>query len=390
MPPIDPSQLAQDKDFMGADPEEQMKFLSSQDQDFAKAPREDQMGYLEHLTGKPVRPNVGLAPPAGAPPTTKEFANKLPSPKPSTLDVITQPTEKTDKEYLGYTGPAGVAGATIKGADDIGRGVQGAITGMRDTFMRPIETVKSIAGLPRMAAQVPAAVRDINASADPTGRYLDAAQDTASQGAGQALTALGTMGAGRFLKPAIRLGARAAEAAINQKLVPIRPIMNLSTPADEAANIRLRVPGRDLGLTKPMYPGAPEPAVPPRDFLQRNVALQNPAYPGAPLPEAPLKYPGAPFPEKPPSIVMKAVGLRTGGRVPVDESAVLGKLPATPAEPEPMNVRPKGKMGGRYVLTPEEAKAMEQIQKVAALRASQRGMQYAAGMKPSGAKIPTP
>lgn len=75
MPPVDPSELAQDKDFMGADPEEQAKFLSSQDQDFAKAPREDQLGYLEHLTGKPVRPNVGLAP--GAPPSPQEAAKTM-------------------------------------------------------------------------------------------------------------------------------------------------------------------------------------------------------------------------------------------------------------------------------------------------------------------------
>jgi hypothetical protein len=83
MPPIDPSELAQDKDFMGADPEEQMKFLSSQDQDFAKAPREDQMGYLEHLTGKPVRPNVGLAPHAGAPPVPQEAARGMQSQGPA-------------------------------------------------------------------------------------------------------------------------------------------------------------------------------------------------------------------------------------------------------------------------------------------------------------------
>jgi hypothetical protein len=118
----------------------------------------------------------------------------------------------------------------------------------------PIDTAKSVAQLPSQAAQVPAAIHDINQSADPTGRYLDVAQDTASQGAGQALTALGTAGLGRIAKPAVRLGARTAEAAANQKLVPIRSILNLNTPADEAEALHLKVPGRDFGIAKPSAP----------------------------------------------------------------------------------------------------------------------------------------
>jgi hypothetical protein len=63
--PVDPTQLSQDKDFLAANPDDQIKFLSSQDPDFAKAPRADQLGYLGHVTGKPVvqAPNAGLAPP---------------------------------------------------------------------------------------------------------------------------------------------------------------------------------------------------------------------------------------------------------------------------------------------------------------------------------------
>jgi hypothetical protein len=337
------------------------------------------------------RPNAGLAPPAGAPPSRLDAAQKMDAGQPSPLGVLTQPTEKTDKEYLGYTGPAGVAGATIHGMSDVARGTKGALEGTWNSIRHPVEAAKGIAQLPRMASEVPAAMRDINQSADPVGHYLNTAQDTASQGAGQALTALGTMGVARMVPPAIRLAARSAESGINQKLIPIRPILNLGTPADDAAAIRLKVPGRDLGLTKPMYPGAPEPSAPPRDFLQRNAMMGGGFVdPGAPLPEVPPRYPGAPLPAKPPAAVMQARGLSAGARPPEMTSGVLGRIPVVPSEPEPVPFSPKGKMGGRYVLTPEEVKQAEAIQKIALQRARERGMQYAAGMKPSGAKIPTP
>lgn len=68
--PVDPSQLAQDKDFLSAPPDDQIKYLASQDPDFAKASRADQLGYITHITGKAPAPNAGLAPPAGAPSIT--------------------------------------------------------------------------------------------------------------------------------------------------------------------------------------------------------------------------------------------------------------------------------------------------------------------------------
>lgn len=49
----------------------------------------------------------------------------------------------------------------------------------------------------------------------------------------------------------IRLAARTTEAAINQKIAPIRPIVRIMTPADEAGSLHLNVPGRDFGLPKP-------------------------------------------------------------------------------------------------------------------------------------------
>lgn len=137
---------------------------------------------------------AGLVPKDAA---TGDTAGTSATPSQPTLgQVLMQPTDKTDKEYLGYTGPAGVAGATIKGLDDVARGTKDAFTGMYDAVRHPIDTIRGIAKLPAQAAEVPDAIHDINESADPTGRYLEAAQDTVSQGAGQALAAIALSGAG--------------------------------------------------------------------------------------------------------------------------------------------------------------------------------------------------
>lgn len=57
----------------------------------------------------------------------------------------------------------------------------------------------------------------------------------------------------------VRYAARMAESAVNQKLVPVKPLLRINTPADEAAAIHIKVPGRDLGLPKPsMSEGLPE------------------------------------------------------------------------------------------------------------------------------------
>ena len=76
----------------------------------------------------------------------------------------------------------------------------------------------------------------------------------------------------------VRLAARGAETAINQKLVPLRPLANIMTPADAAESVQFKVPGRDYGLpeqpapeldataeNKPFAGGADEP--PPQKVL---------------------------------------------------------------------------------------------------------------------------
>ena len=161
--------------------------------------------------------------------------------QPSVMQVLTQPTAKTDKEYLGYTGPAGVVGATLHGLNDVAQGTKDAIKGAYDSVAQPpqdkTETAVSAlspAALPiyRMlrglghtaadATHVAAAIHDINQSADPTGSYLEAGEKTAAQGAGQALVALGTEGiakaAGASASPTARAAASATPDAVSAAL----------------------------------------------------------------------------------------------------------------------------------------------------------------------------
>jgi hypothetical protein len=132
--------------------------------------------------------------------------------QPSVAQVLIQPTEKTDKEYMGYRGPAGVAGATVHVLNRVAEETTGAVKGLwemgKDIFQNPdrpliipdkegkyagqetiVQKYNPFKGLGRIA-EVPGAVRDINASPDPLTHYANAAEDTAAQGAGQTLTAL--------------------------------------------------------------------------------------------------------------------------------------------------------------------------------------------------------
>ena len=139
-------------------------------------------------------------------------AVSAPKPQPSLMGVLTQPTDKTDKEYLGYTGPAGVAGATIHGLSNVAQNTLGAIKGaaaMFDPRTQPgenaftklpiVRSAMPLVGVAKQVPQVPAAIHDINSSADPLSYYANAAQDTAAQGAGQALTAAAGEGVGKII-----------------------------------------------------------------------------------------------------------------------------------------------------------------------------------------------
>ena len=194
---------------------------------------------------------------------------------PSLLQVLTQPTEKTDQDYLGYTGPAGVAGATVHGLSDVARGTMTALKGAWDTLAAPpkdnteagigaaspvalplYRSVKPLVDAARSAPQIPGAVRDINASPDPTGIYANVAQDTASQAAGQAITGLATEG----LTRGVKAGAGAIANATKSPVSAVIPeAANLPPAAIEGAEkvFKAAAPvGTDPGFRSNVYAAA--------------------------------------------------------------------------------------------------------------------------------------
>jgi KTSC domain len=228
--------------------------------------------------------------------TPQTFTDVTPiNAQPSVWDVLTQPTDKTDQEYTRYTGPAGVAGATIKGLDDVARGTRGALAGAWNSVRHPIDTAKSIAELPAQAAEVPAAIRDINQSPDPFGVYAAVAQDTAAQGAGQALTALGTAGLAKGVTEAAPYVGPVGGALIKgyaKKLIP-----------DEALTAYKAVKNTRAGqLADAMQPDPA--AVSPSRTMPGEVAPEiiQPSRPVAPPARGPLY-----LPEQTPSTIDQAL-----------------------------------------------------------------------------------
>jgi hypothetical protein len=117
--------------------------------------------------------------------------------------------------------------ATLSGLQSVARGVRDAVKApidlvspAKDTNEKAVSNISS-AALPiyRLlrgfghsagdAMQLSAAIHDINQSADPVGTYAKAAQETAGQGAGQAMTAAATEG---LIKSVPKVAGAAADA----------------------------------------------------------------------------------------------------------------------------------------------------------------------------------
>jgi hypothetical protein len=81
--------------------------------------------------------------------------------------------------------------------DDAEKHIQQSIGGTG--AMLVYRMVKSLGSSAVQAHDIPAAIHDINQSKDPVGTYAKILQKTASQGAGQAITALGTAGVAKAL-----------------------------------------------------------------------------------------------------------------------------------------------------------------------------------------------
>jgi len=205
------------------------------------------------------------------------------APPPSLDDLAQYATKKESPGFLDKEIP--LAGSwynpTLSGAQSIGRGVRGAAQGLYQTILHPIDTATatahSVAEIPSTLAQIPGAIHDINASPDPLTHYAKAAQETAGQGAGQAILALGTEGlvkgapiAARAIKPVVAGAARVASDVIDPDLVGIAAprLAHAQRLAGRIADALEKKPGTILDATsenKPFAGGADEP--PPQKIL---------------------------------------------------------------------------------------------------------------------------
>lgn len=144
--------------------------------------------------------------------TPAPAATPQPAQEPGFGDILSTAWERMKGAYNGTTPLTDAGNATLSGVGSIARGTTKAVKGMAELIKPPsweeleqamkdaptnpataILTRRMGAGVQQtggQAAQVPAAIKDINASPDPTGTYLKAAQETAGEGAGQAITAI--------------------------------------------------------------------------------------------------------------------------------------------------------------------------------------------------------
>jgi hypothetical protein len=205
--------------------------------------------------------------------------------------------------------------ATLAGVGSIARGVTGAVKGGYNTLktaMQAWNDPKAEVGdtiLPQpQVGQVRGAIRDINASPDPAGSYLNAAGETAGQGAGAALTALGTEGA-------MRGSPRLAEAVQN---APFGRMAQAGGAAlrGGAAKVPIVGPiarGALRSMVKSWEGSAPTPTIDPALSTEARTlpGMNSPEVirpPAAPIPPRQgLMLPGGTEPQVPPSAAGRLV-----------------------------------------------------------------------------------
>jgi hypothetical protein len=144
--------------------------------------------------------------------TAKQTAQPAtPAEKPGILDTISNKLETVSNQPL-----TSHVAATEAGLANVGQGVVQGIQGVasllkgpQDEHEKAIHSTGGVGGLTayrlgkslidsaKGAAQVPAAIHDINQSPDPTGTYLSVAGKTAGQAGGQAALAVATEGAAK-------------------------------------------------------------------------------------------------------------------------------------------------------------------------------------------------
>lgn len=174
--------------------------------------------------------------------------------------ATTAPAQKQEPGFLDKEIPNdSYTNATLSGIQSVGRGVRGAVQGIGATLnpqrqpgetaftqLPPVRMAKSLYETAKQIPEIPAAIHDINESPDPIGVYAKAGQETAGQGAGQALTALATEGVTRSipkitepvasrlyqgaLKPSTTLGkariGRMVDTGLSEKIPVSEPGVN--------------------------------------------------------------------------------------------------------------------------------------------------------------------
>lgn len=189
----------------------------------------------------------------------------------------------------------------------IGQGA-GTVVGGKLTEM----AAPKVAGAARGAAKatVPPIVRGI---AKGTNAALDKAPGSIGLAAG------GAIGHATGIPGASELGAGVGYA-LGKEILP-----------------RLRVPGENFGIAKPVYPGAHLPESPgynpgapfpenPGTFPGAHLPENPGVFPGAHLPEHPGTFPGAPLPETPAPEVLQANSLSRGPQRIADPAAALKRI----------------------------------------------------------------
>ena len=131
--------------------------------------------------------------------------------------------------------------------------IEKAISGMGPTLLPLYRTLVGAGHTVQEATQIVGAVHDINSSSDPAGAYAKAMQETAGQGAAQALTALATEGVIKVAPKVIDTVGNAAKMT-----APVRATVKAAnTVLQEAPEVVGGAAGASVGGTIGHYVGAP-------------------------------------------------------------------------------------------------------------------------------------
>lgn len=235
--------------------------------------------------------------------------------------------------------------ATLSGVQSIGRGIRSAGRGLYDTVRHPIDTaegmIDAVTDAPSQIEQIPGAIRDINHSRDPLGTYLKVGQETAGEGAGQALSAIATEKLGEAAKKAAPPAVRGAAKGINKVLE--------KAPGSIGAGVGAGI-GHATGIPGATEVGGaigygvgrevlPKVRIPGEHFGFPDRVIGGPKTAPQYSPPPAFRDPGAPLPEVSDRALLQSRHLAEGPR-PIEEPAAgLGTIPVAQKPPAPVSIR---------------------------------------------------